>query len=326
MSHPIHALSKTLRSSLKRVNKEIKDNIKDEEKLITVTAGHLFNSDGKKIRPLLTLIISRMLKYRGNADVTLAVCIEFIHNATLLHDDVIDTGKIRRGKKSANEIWGNKVSVLVGDYLLSKAFKLMVKNKSLKLLEILSQTSLVLARGQIQDVGNAQNIKLSEKQYLSIINAKTAELFRVSCFLPTIIAQQNKKIQKIFNDFGYYFGMSFQLSDDILDYFGHSNKLGKSIGKDFYEGKVTYPVIRCFRDSDQKSKVIIAKLFLKKKRNKKDLTVLLKLMEKTDSYQKSIDFLLKYNEKAKSSINKFEDNRYKVYLTSLVDNLAIREK
>ena len=124
-----------------------------------------------------------MLNYKGNADVTLAVCIEFIHNATLLHDDVIDTGKIRRGKLSANQIWGNKISVLVGDYLLSRAFKLMVKNKSLKLLEILSQTSLILARGQIQDVGNNQNVNLTEKKYLSIIDAKTAELF--SCLLYT---------------------------------------------------------------------------------------------------------------------------------------------
>jgi len=126
---PVKSLSNLLKSSLKRVEREISKNIKDEEKLITLTAGHLIKAKGKKIRPLLTLIVSKMLNYKGNADVTLAVCIEFIHNATLLHDDVIDTGKIRRGKLSANQIWGNKVSVLVGDYLLSRAFKLMVKNK-----------------------------------------------------------------------------------------------------------------------------------------------------------------------------------------------------
>ena len=209
------SLSRLLKGSLKRVDKEISTNIKDEEKLITLTAGHLIKAKGKKIRPLLTLLIARILNYKGSADVTLAVCIEFIHNATLLHDDVIDAGKFRRGKRSANEIWGNKVSVLVGDYLLSRAFKLMVKNKSLKLLEILSQTSLILARGQIQDVGNNQNVNLSEKKYLSIINAKTAELFRISCYLPTIITNQERKTQKIFNDFGFNFGMAFQLSDDI---------------------------------------------------------------------------------------------------------------
>ena len=326
MNTPVKSLSNLLKSSLKRVEREISKNIKDEEKLITLTAGHLIKAKGKKIRPLLTLLVSKMLNYKGNADVTLAVCIEFIHNATLLHDDVIDTGKIRRGKLSANQIWGNKVSVLVGDYLLSRAFKLMVKNKSLKLLEILSQTSLILARGQIQDVGNNQNINLTEKKYLYIIDAKTAELFRISCFLPTIITDQDKRTQKIFNDFGFNFGMAFQLSDDVLDYFGDSSKMGKSVGKDFFEGKVTYPVIHCFKKSDKKSKKIIAKLFFKRKRSKKDLTVLLNLMKKTNTYKSSIEFVRKYAEKAKTNINKFEGNKYKVYLDELVDHLIIREK
>ena len=326
MNTPVKSLSNLLKSSLKRVEREISKNIKDEEKLITLTAGHLIKAKGKKIRPLLTLLVSKMLNYKGNADVTLAVCIEFIHNATLLHDDVIDTGKIRRGKLSANQIWGNKVSVLVGDYLLSRAFKLMVKNKSLKLLEILSQTSLILARGQIQDVGNNQNVNLTEKKYLSIIDAKTAELFRISCFLPTIITDQNKRTQKIFNDFGFNFGMAFQLSDDVLDYFGDSSKMGKSVGKDFFEGKVTYPVIHCFKKSDKKSKKIIAKLFFKRKRSKKDLAVLLNLMKKTNTYKSSIEFVRKYAEKAKTNINKFEGNKYKVYLDELVDHLIIRDK
>ena len=326
MNTPVKSLSNLLKSSLKRVEREISKNIKDEEKLITLTAGHLIKAKGKKIRPILTLLVSKMLNYKGNADVTLAVCIEFIHNATLLHDDVIDTGKIRRGKLSANQIWGNKVSVLVGDYLLSRAFKLMVKNKSLKLLEILSQTSLILARGQIQDVGNNQNVNLTEKKYLSIIDAKTAELFRISCFLPTIITDQNKKNQKIFNDFGFNFGMAFQLSDDVLDYFGDSSKMGKSVGKDFFEGKVTYPVIHCFKKSDKKSKKIIAKLFFKRKRSKKDLAVLLNLMKKTNTYKSSIEFVRKYAEKAKTNINKFEGNKYKVYLDELVDHLIIRDK
>ena len=326
MNTPVKSLSNLLKSSLKRVEIEISKNIKDEEKLITLTAGHLIKAKGKKIRPLLTLIVSKMLNYKGNADVTLAVCIEFIHNATLLHDDVIDTGKIRRGKLSANQIWGNKVSVLVGDYLLSRAFKLMVKNKSLKLLEILSQTSLILARGQIQDVGNNQNVNLTEKKYLSIIDAKTAELFRISCFLPTIITDQDKRTQKIFNDFGFNFGMAFQLSDDVLDYFGDSSQMGKSVGKDFFEGKVTYPVIHCFKKSDKKSKKIIAKLFFKRKRSKKDLAVLLNLMKKTNTYKSSIEFVRKYAEKAKTNINKFEGNKYKVYLDDLVDHLIIRDK
>ena len=180
-----------------------------------------------------------------------------------MHDDVIDGGKLRRGKKSANLIWGNKISVLVGDYLLSKAFKLMVADKSIKVLQILSETSLILARGQIQDVNNLYKIDLSEKKYLSIINSKTAELFRVSCYLPSIISNQPKNIQKSLNSFGYHFGMAFQLSDDILDYFGKSKKLGKIIGKDFYEGKVTYPVIHAYRNTSSLNKKRLKK-FVKK--------------------------------------------------------------
>ena len=323
---PVERLAKKLSSRLNQVETEIKKNIKDQEGLITITAGHLINAQGKKLRPLLTLLISRMLKYRGNSDINLAVCIEFIHNATLLHDDVIDEGKVRRGKVSANQIWGNKISVLVGDYLLSKAFKLMVKNKSLKLLEILSETSLILARGQIQDVNNFQNIHLSENKYLKIINAKTAELFRISCYLPTILTNQKISIQKSFNDFGFNFGMAFQLSDDILDYFGKTRQMGKVIGKDFFEGKITYPMIHCYSKSTTKDKKILKSFFKKKTRSKTDLHQTLKIMEKTNTHKKSLDFMSKFLEKAKKNILKFDGIADKVYLDELVDHLLIRER
>ena len=323
---PVERLAKKLSSRLNQVETEIKKNIKDQEGLITITAGHLINAQGKKLRPLLTLLISRMLKYRGNSDINLAVCIEFIHNATLLHDDVIDEGKVRRGKVSANQIWGNKISVLVGDYLLSKAFKLMVKNKSLKLLEILSETSLILARGQIQDVNNFQNIHLSENKYLKIINAKTAELFRISCFLPTILTNQKISIQKSFNDFGFNFGMAFQLSDDMLDYFGKTRQMGKVIGKDFFEGKITYPMIHCYSKSTTKDKKILKSFFKKKTRSKTDLHQTLKIMEKTNTHKKSLEFMSKFLEKAKKNILKFDGIADKVYLDELVDHLLIRER
>ena len=323
---PIQRLAKKLSNPLKQVEAEIKKNIKDQEGLITITAGHLINAEGKRVRPLLTLLISKMLKYRGNSHINLAVCIEFIHNATLLHDDVIDGGKIRRGEISTNQIWGNKISVLVGDYLLSKAFKLMVKNKSLKLLEILSETSLILARGQIQDVDNSQNILLSEKKYLEIINAKTAELFRISCYLPTILTNQSKSVQKLFNDFGLSFGMAFQLSDDILDYFGNSKSMGKIIGKDFFEGKITYPMIHCYNKSNTTDKKILRRFFKKKTRSKTDLVQTLKIMKKTNTHQKSLKFMSKFLKKAKKNILKFEGNADKVYLDALVDHLLIREK
>ena len=322
----INSLFKSLSASIRKVDTQIKKNIQDEEQIITLAASHLINAKGKKLRPVLTLLFSRLLKYKGNAQFNLAVCIEFIHNATLLHDDVIDGGKLRRGKKSANLIWGNKISVLVGDYLLSKAFKLMVADKSIKVLQILSETSLILARGQIQDVNNLYKINLSEKKYLSIINSKTAELFRVSCYLPSIISNQPKNIQKSLNDFGYNFGMAFQLSDDILDYFGTSKKLGKIIGKDFYEGKVTYPIIHVYKHSNSINRKKLHKFFLKRKRSKKDFTDTISIMESCNTHNESIKFLDKYLKKANSSILKFEGYRDKVYLDTLVKYLHIRDK
>ena len=182
--NPVDDLALHLASSVKRLDNEIKKNIQDREVIVTNIASHLIMGKGKKIRPLLTLLIAKMLRYKGSAHFNLAVCIEFIHNATLLHDDVIDDAKIRRGKTAANLVWGNKLSILVGDYLLSKSFKLMVKDKSIKVLEILSNTSLILARGQIQDANNISNAHLTEKDYLELIFAKTAELFSV-CLLYT---------------------------------------------------------------------------------------------------------------------------------------------
>ena len=171
--NPIDNLAIHLSSAVKRLDNEIKKNIQDKEVIVTNISAHLIMGKSKKIRPLLTLLFAKILKYKGKAHFNLAVCIEFIHNATLLHDDVVDYAEVRRGKKAANLIWGNKLSILVGDYLLSKSFKLMVKDKSIKVLEILSNTSLILARGQIQDANNISNAYLSEKDYLELIFAKT---------------------------------------------------------------------------------------------------------------------------------------------------------
>jgi octaprenyl-diphosphate synthase len=279
----------------------------------------------KKIRPLLTLLFAKILKYKGKAHFNLAVCIEFIHNATLLHDDVVDYAEIRRGKKTANLIWGNKLSILVGDYLLSKSFKLMVKDKSIKVLEILSNTSLILARGQIQDANNISNAHLSEKDYLELIFAKTAELFSVSCYLPAVLANKSLKIQNELREFGKNFGMAFQLSDDYLDYFGDSKKMGKNIGKDFFEGKITYPLIHCIRNSSKSDQAFLNKILKKKKRNKSEFLKVQKIMELCNTKLESIKFTNKYLKKAQNSIKRFERDSDKVYLDNLINYILIRD-
>ena len=323
--NPIDKLAIHLSSAVKRLDNEIKKNIQDKEVIVTNISSHLIMGKSKKIRPLLTLLFAKILKYKGNAHFNLAVCIEFIHNATLLHDDVVDYAEIRRGKKAANLIWGNKLSILVGDYLLSKSFKLMVKDKSIKVLEILSNTSLILARGQIQDANNISNAHLSEKDYLELIFAKTAELFSVSCYLPAVLTNKSLKIQNELREFGKNFGMAFQLSDDYLDYFGDSKKMGKNIGKDFLEGKITYPLIHCIRNSSKSNQAFLNKILKKKKRNKSEFLKVQKIMELSNTKLESIKFTNKYLKKAQNNIKRFERDSDKVYLDNLINYLLIRD-
>lgn len=323
--NPVDSIAIHLASSVKRLDSEIKKNIQDKEIIVTNIASHLIMGKSKKIRPLLTLLFAKILKYKGSAHFNLAVCIEFIHNATLLHDDVVDDAKIRRGKKAANLIWGNKLSILVGDYLLSKSFKLMVKDKSIKVLEILSNTSLILARGQIQDANNISNAHLTEKDYLELIFAKTAELFSVSCYLPAVLANKSLRIQNELKDFGKNFGMAFQLSDDYLDYFGNSKKMGKNIGKDFLEGKITYPLIHCHRNTSKTNQIFLNKILKKRRRNNIEFLKVLKIMELSNTKLESLKFTNKYLKKAQNSIKRFEGDSDKVYLDNLINYLLIRD-
>ena len=323
--NPVDSIAIHLASSVKRLDSEIKKNIQDKEIIVTNIASHLIMGKSKKIRPLLTLLFAKILKYKGSAHFNLAICIEFIHNATLLHDDVIDDAKIRRGKKAANLIWGNKLSILVGDYLLSKSFKLMVKDKSIKVLEILSNTSLILARGQIQDANNISNAHLTEKDYLELIFAKTAELFSVSCYLPAVLANKSLRTQNELKDFGKNFGMAFQLSDDYLDYFGNSKKMGKNIGKDFLEGKITYPLIHCHRNTSKTNQIFLNKILKKRRRNNIEFLKVLKIMELSNTKLESLEFTNKYLKKAQNSIKRFEGDSDKVYLDNLINYLLIRD-
>jgi len=323
--NPIDSIAIHLASSVKRLDSEIKKNIQDKEIIVTNIASHLIMGKSKKIRPLLTLLFAKILKYKGSAHFNLAICIEFIHNATLLHDDVIDDAKIRRGKKAANLIWGNKLSILVGDYLLSKSFKLMVKDKSIKVLEILSNTSLILARGQIQDANNISNAHLTEKDYLELIFAKTAELFSVSCYLPAVLANKSLRTQNELKDFGKNFGMAFQLSDDYLDYFGNSKKMGKNIGKDFLEGKITYPLIHCHRNTSKTNQIFLNKILKKRRRNNIEFLKVLKIMELSNTKLESLKFTNKYLKKAQNSIKRFEGDSDKVYLDNLINYLLTRD-
>ena len=228
------------------VNAAILDRMQSEIPLIPELAGHLIAGGGKRMRPMLTLASARLLDYSGARHHRLAAAVEFIHTATLLHDDVVDGSDLRRGKRTANIIWGNPASVLVGDFLFSRSFELMVEDGSLKVLKILSHASAVIAEGEVNQLTAARRIDLHEDRYLEIINAKTAALFAAACRIAAVVAERPENEEAALDAYGRNLGIAFQLVDDAIDYVSDAGTMGKDAGDDFREGKMTLPVILAY--------------------------------------------------------------------------------
>src|SRR6187431_429651 len=230
-----------------RVNATILSRTGSDVTMIPEVANHLINSGGKRLRPMLTLAMARLAGYGGDGHVKLAAAVEFMHTATLLHDDVVDESEMRRGRLAARMLWGNEASVLVGDFLLGQAFKMMVEVGSLRALDILSSAAAVIAEGEVMQLGAAKNTATTEDEYLAVIRAKTAELFAAACEVGPVLTQRPKAEAAACRSFGMNLGIAFQLVDDALDYGGKAAKLGKNVGDDFREGKITLPVVLSFR-------------------------------------------------------------------------------
>jgi octaprenyl-diphosphate synthase len=228
------------------VNAVILDRMQSDIPLIPELAGHLIAGGGKRMRPMLTLASARLLNYSGNRHHKLAATVEFIHTATLLHDDVVDNSDLRRGRRTANIIWGNPASVLVGDFLFSRAFELMVEDGSLKVLKILSGASAVIAEGEVNQLTAARRIDVNEERYLEIIGAKTAALFAAACRISAVVAERSEAEEAALDAYGRNLGIAFQLVDDAIDYISDASTMGKDAGDDFYEGKMTLPVILAY--------------------------------------------------------------------------------
>ena len=228
---------------LNLVNAVILGRMQSDIPLIPELAGHLIAGGGKRMRPMLTLASARLIGYTGNRHHRLAAAVEFIHTATLLHDDVVDGSDLRRGKRTANIIWGNPASILVGDFLFSRAFELMVDDGSQKVLKILSNTSAVIAEGEVNQLTAARRIDLAEDRYLDIIGAKTAALFAAACQIAAVVAERPESEEVALDAYGRNLGIAFQLVDDAIDYFSDAGTMGKDTGDDFREGKMTLPVI-----------------------------------------------------------------------------------
>lgn len=219
--------------------------------LIPDLSRHLIDSGGKRLRPLLTLAAARACGYRGDDHIKLAAAVEFIHTATLLHDDVVDASALRRGKIAANVVWGNKPSILVGDFLFSRAFELMVETENVRVLAILSRASSVIVEGEVMQLKSANNLATTEEDYASVVTAKTAALFAASAEAGAAIAGATPALIGSLRDYGHNLGIAFQLIDDALDYSGREKQMGKSVGDDFREAKVTLPVILAYRRADE---------------------------------------------------------------------------
>ncbi|GAA4107911.1 polyprenyl synthetase family protein [Aminobacter sp. NyZ550] len=234
-------------ADMARVNELILSKAGSDVEMIPEVANHLISSGGKRLRPMLTLAAAQMFGYSGENHVRLATSVEFMHTATLLHDDVVDESDLRRGKKTARTIWGNQASVLVGDFLLGQAFRMMVEVGSLEALDILSSAASIIAEGEVMQLAAAKNLETTEDEHFAVIKAKTAALFSAAAEVGPVIAGASKNDKAALRSYGMNLGLAFQLIDDALDYGGSAKDLGKNVGDDFREGKVTLPVILSYR-------------------------------------------------------------------------------
>ncbi len=247
-------LSQLLGGDLERVNRLIVERMQSPVALIPQLAGHIVASGGKRLRPMLTLGCARLCGYRGTRQIALAAAVEFIHTATLLHDDVVDASDLRRGRDTANAVWGNKPPILVGDFLFSRSFELMVADGSLRVLEILSRASSVIAEGEVLQLMTQNDTRTTEAAYLEVIQAKTAELFAAASRIGAVLAERPQQEEDALERFGRNLGIAFQLVDDMLDFSACQAELGKSIGDDFRDGKVTLPILLAFGRGDEEER------------------------------------------------------------------------
>ena len=300
------------------MNQEIKHRLASEINLIHKMTSYHLKSGGKRIRPLLTLASAKLCGYtNGERDVNLAACVELIHSATLLHDDVIDSSNLRRGIKTSNAIWGNQSSILVGDYLFSRCFEMMVEDGSAEILKLLSSTSSKIAQGEILQLEYKGEIDILEEIYFDIINSKTASLFAAATKVGACITNKNKKEKDALESYGRNLGLAFQIADDALDYYSKKTIFGKEIGKDFFEGKVTLPIIFLCQKADKDEKLYLEKIFRKKNRTKIEFDQTQNLIKKynsIDSCFKRAEYFINISYNA---LNIFTPSREKTILQNL---------
>jgi octaprenyl-diphosphate synthase len=311
-------LKNSVDEKLVLVEERIKSKLNSEVSLVTKMTNYHIQTGGKRLRALLTLGTSKLCGYsKGGRDINLAACVELIHSATLMHDDVIDNGVIRRRKKTPNTIWGNQSSILVGDYLLSRCFEMMVEDGNLEILKLLSSTSSQIAQGEVLQLQHKGEIDMLEETYLKIISSKTAALFAAATKVGAILSNKENKEKDALEFYGKNLGLTFQIADDTLDYNSEIKLFGKKIGKDFFEGKITLPIIILFQKLNNLEKQKIEGFFKKEIRFESDLSDTLSLIKKYDiineCYKKAEHFI----NLASNSLSIFDSSEDKKVLENL---------
>lgn len=324
-TNPLEQLSAILTEDLDSVNRIILDRMHSDVPLISELASHLIAAGGKRMRPLLTLASAALFGYDGERQHKLAAAVEFIHTATLLHDDVVDDSDKRRGKSSANAVFGNDAAVLVGDFLFSRSFQLMVEDGSIDVLKILSDASAVIAEGEIMQLSIANDLSVTEEQYFEIANSKTAKLFAAACEVGARVAGRSDEECCSLRNYGHNLGVAYQISDDVLDYQANEVKLGKSIGDDFKEGKITLPVIRAMEKVSQEEKDFLRKCFIDLDQTDGDLDKVIKILIKYDCFNSSLNTAVEFAEKGMVDIERMPKNDISDCLKDIIFFAAKRE-
>ncbi len=318
ISNSYFQLRNSVEDKLILVEEKIKTKLNSDVDLAQKMTNYHLGTGGKRLRALLTLGSAKLCGYsKGTRDVNLAACVELIHSATLMHDDVIDNGSVRRGKNTLNKIWGNHSSILVGDYLLSRCFEMMVEDGNLEVLKLLSSTSSKIAQGEILQLQHKGEIDMLEETYLKIISAKTAELFAAATKVGAILSDMKSKEKEALEFYGKNLGLTFQIADDTLDYNSELKLFGKKIGQDFYEGKITLPIILLFQKINNNEKGKLKNLFLKDVKDENDLNFILSLIKSHDIIKACYQKAQHYINLASNSLSIFEDSEEKEILENL---------
>ena len=321
----LEGVVRLIREDLDKLESSIEKLLTTRVTFIRDVVHHLVKSGGKRIRPILVILSSKLCGYEADGHLPYAAIVEFIHTATLLHDDVVDNAETRRGTATANTVWGNESSVLVGDFLFSKSFDLMVSGGNEEILKVMSKATTDLAEGEILELLKTSDAKTLEEEYFEVIGCKTAVLLSAACEIGALLGNVDDEKRKALRDFGYHVGMAFQLTDDLLDYTSSGKTLGKDAGRDLKEGKVTLPLIHALKSATGEEKTFIEKGLTKKRVTVKDFRTIKGIIEKYEGLDYTAELSRGHISCAKDLLAKFPDSPYKSALLDLANHIVERE-